>query len=81
MKRFVAALIDVYPQGSPTKSLAAQIGVSTRALPALTTGLRRYFKKLGLNFEELIEREKRFVDRKPVSIYSLTERGKEVLTK
>ena len=71
---FILALAD----GPLTSEEAAKAAnISTKAIPPLIRGLGIWSKRHGINLSDAIIRTQKWIDRKPVSTYQLTEYGAE----
>jgi hypothetical protein len=78
-RRLLEALTNVYPKGLASSTLAVQLGLDANALPANIIGLRTRARRAGLNFNQLIKRERAVEKGMPVSIYQITEEGMKKL--
>lgn len=68
------------PEGVTSERLAEKLGVSTKSLPPMILGLRRKAAAMGLDFDELVIRDKGYDKGKPISKYKLTEEGRKLAT-
>ena len=76
---FLVVLRKAYPKGVPTHDLARQLGIDTKALPPLSTAVKRYTEKAGLKLRDVVTRKVVFKDRKPVSVYYFMQGGMVLL--
>lgn len=77
-KLFIAALMRS-ASGMNTDQVAAAINIKPRSIPPVLRSIARWAQRKKMSIEDIIDRKAEYVDRKPVTHYRLTDRGKTEL--
>jgi hypothetical protein len=74
-KAFLRALVQS-PNGLTSTQAATAAGIGTKSLPPVIRGLNEFCRRKHIVMDSLVTRKTKFENRRPVSLYALTEEGR-----
>ena len=75
-KRFLLLLLRAPQDGLNTAELAERLKLESRGIPPLVRGVATWCRDKKLDRDKLLTTRMDYVDRKPVTVYKLTDQGK-----
>lgn len=79
LMEFVRVLRKAHPEGLRTNELAERLGVGPRIFGPMMTALSQHLARDGHKLGSIVKRETEMKNRKPISVYSITQKGMAVV--
>ena len=73
--RFLRLMLTT-DQGMNTEQVATTLGISSKSIPPILRGLAKWSRAKKRDIDGLLTRKTAYVNRRPVTIYNLTDEGR-----